>query len=154
MTSLTTMPAMTPQKTPPLPLLLSIFLTLLAGDAQARVWQRVEAVEVDVLAAAVALPERLRRAVQPSQGFVDVPEKPTLLGREEKRLLALHRVRSLIGHVEGVRAQVAVRRLRRCAERLAVVAQLLQDTLPLLEQALLEVCEGLLGHGLRLLRAG
>jgi hypothetical protein len=116
--------------------------------------QRVEAVEVDVLAAAVALPERLGRAVQPPQRFVDVPEKAAFLRREEERLLALHRVRSLIGHVERVRAQVAVRRLRGGAERLAVVSQLLQDTLPLLEQALLEVRERLLGHGLRLLRAG
>src|SRR5688500_18748842 len=60
MTSLMTTAAMMLQKRRPLALLLSIFLTLLAGDAQARVRQRVEPVEVDVLAAAVALAEGLR----------------------------------------------------------------------------------------------
>src|SRR5688572_32894801 len=99
---------MTPQKRKALGLLLSIFLTLLAGDAQARVRQRVEPVVIDVLTAAVALAERLRRAVQPAQRLVDVPEEPPFLAREQERLLALHGVGPLIGHVEGVRAQVAV----------------------------------------------
>src|SRR5687768_14170055 len=135
-------------------LLLSIFLTLLAGDAQARMGKRVESIVVDVLTTAVALPERVGRAVQPPQGLVDVPEEPSLLAREEKRLLPLHGVRALVGHVEGIRAEVPVRRLRRCAEGLAVVAKLLQDALALLEQPLLEVGERLLVHRLGLLRTG
>src|SRR5215213_9891736 len=90
---------------------LCIFLALLALDAEAGVRQRVEALEGDVLPAIVTLAEGLGRAVQATQRLIDVPEEPALLAREEKRLLALHRVRALIGHVEGVAAQVAVRLL-------------------------------------------
>jgi len=39
--------------------LLSIFFFLLARDAESRVGQRVETIVVDVLAAILALPERL-----------------------------------------------------------------------------------------------
>src|SRR5688572_10655015 len=105
MTSLATTATMTLQKSGALALLLSIFLTLLAGDAQARVRQRVEPVEIDVLAAAVALPERLGRAVQAAERLIDVPEEPPLLRGEKERLLALHRIGPLVGHVERVRAQ-------------------------------------------------
>ena len=56
-------------------LLLCIFFALFAREAEARMGQRIEAIEVDLLAAAVALAERLRRAIEPAQRFVDVPEK-------------------------------------------------------------------------------
>src|SRR5688500_9073432 len=62
-TSLITTDAITPQNNPASALLLSIFLTLLAGDAQARVGERVEPIEIDVLTAVVALTEGLRRAI-------------------------------------------------------------------------------------------
>src|SRR5687767_92881 len=39
-------------------LLLPIFLALLVLDAQARMWERVESVEIDVLPALLALAER------------------------------------------------------------------------------------------------
>src|SRR5688500_2164546 len=142
------------QNRPPLGLLLPIFFALLAGDAQPRVWERIEPVEVDVLAAAVALAERLGRAVHAAKCLVDVPQEPALLPREEERLLALHRVRPLIGHVERVAAQVAIGVLRGRAERLIVVAEFLQHSLALLEQSLLEVLQLLLGHRLGLLGAG
>src|SRR5205085_769385 len=71
--------------------------------------------------------------------------------REEERLLALHRVGPLVGHVERVRAQIAVALLLARAEGLAVVTELLEDPLALLQQPLLEVAELLLGHRLELL---
>src|SRR5687767_13653552 len=126
--------------------LLSIFLFLLAREAEPRVRQRVEPVEVDVLAAAVALAERLRRAVDAPQRLVDVPEEAPFLAREEERLLPLHRFRALVRHVEGVAAQIAVRFLG----GVLMVAELLQYALALLEQPLLEVLEHLLRHRLRL----
>ena len=79
-----------------------IFLALLALDAVARVRQRVEPLEGDVVAAVVALAERLGRPVQPAQRLVDVPEEPPFLAREQERLLALHGVGALVGHVERV----------------------------------------------------
>src|SRR5688500_497923 len=112
MTSLVTTAAMTLQKSPALALLLSIFLTLLAGDAQARVRQRVEAVEVDVLPATVALDERLRRAVHATERFIDVPEEAAFLVCEEKCHILLHGVGALVWRVERVRANVSVRGLR------------------------------------------
>src|SRR3712207_5737029 len=87
---------------PPLPL--CIFLALLALDAVPRVRQGVEPLVGDVLPAVVALPERLRRAIEPAERLVDVPEEPPLLAREEEGFLALHRVGALVGHVEGVAA--------------------------------------------------
>src|SRR5215213_4575764 len=90
-----------------LPLLLSIFLALLARDAVARVRQRVEPLEGNVFAAVVALPEGLGRLVQPPERLVDVPEEAPFLAGEEERLLALHGVGALVRHVEGVRTQVA-----------------------------------------------
>src|SRR6185312_2896907 len=156
-TSIATTPATNVQKSPGLGLLwlllLGIFLSLLARKAEPGVGKCIQPVEIDVLTAIVTLPERLRRPVQPAQRFVDVPQEPALLAREEECLLAFHRVRSLVRHVEGVRAQVAVRRLRRGVERLAVVAELLEHPLPLFEQPLLEVREQLLCHRLVLLRA-
>src|SRR5688500_7732397 len=141
------------QNSAALGLLLSIFLALLVLDAQARMRKRVEPVEVDVLAALLALAEGLWRPVQAAERLVDVPEEATLLGCEQKSLLPLHGVGALICHMERVRSQVAVRRLRSRVECLAVVAQLLEHALPLLEQSLLEVRQHLLGHGLGLLRA-
>src|ERR687895_301180 len=52
------------QKSAALGLLFSIFLALLVLDAQPRVRQRVEPVEVDVFAALLALAERLRGPVE------------------------------------------------------------------------------------------
>ena len=85
--------------------------------------QRVEAVEGDVLAAAVALAVRLRRPVDPAQRLVDVPEEPPFLAGEEERLLALHGVGALVGHVERVAAQVTVRVLRRLGHHVLVMAR-------------------------------
>src|SRR6266511_6341147 len=104
---------------------LSIFFALLALDAIACVRQGVESLERYLLSAIVALAELLGRAVQPAKSFVDVPEKAAFLTGEEERLLALHRVRSLIGHVERVGAQVAVSALRSRSESLVIVPQLL-----------------------------
>src|SRR3712207_4461955 len=67
-------------------LLLRIFLTLLAVEAVARVRERVQPLEGDVVAARVTLPERLGRAVQAAQRLVDVPEEPPFLARHEERL--------------------------------------------------------------------
>ena len=64
-----------PARTASALLRLCIFLALLALDAVARVRQRVEPLEGDVVAAVVALAERLGRAVQPAQRLVDVPEE-------------------------------------------------------------------------------
>src|SRR5687767_756841 len=141
------------QKSEALGLLLPIFLALLVLDAEPRMRQRVEAVEVDVLAALLALAEGLGRPVQTTQRLVDVPEETPFLGSEQEGLLALHGIGALIGHVERIGAQVAVGRLRRRIERLAVVAKLLEHALALLEQPLLEVRQHLLAHRFGLLRA-
>src|SRR5882672_12298024 len=87
---------------------LSICLLRLALDAQARVGQRVEPVEADLLAALLALAEALRRPVQAAQRLVHVPEVAALLRGEQERFLALHRVGALVGHMERVARQVAV----------------------------------------------
>src|SRR5688500_6675478 len=150
-TSATSTAISTLQKVAGLGALLSNLVLLLAGDAVPRVRQGIEALEGDQLPAALAVAERLGGAVQASQRLVDVPEEPSLLAREEERLLPLHGVRALIGHVERVRAQVAVRRLRRRPEGLVVVPELLEHALALLEQPLLEVLQLLLRHSLRLL---
>src|ERR1051325_4060877 len=115
--SATAMPINTGQNSRPLSLL-CIFLPLLAVDAVARMWQRVQPLECNLVSTLVALAEILRRTIQPAQGFVDVPEKAAFLAGEEERFFALHRVRSLIGHMEGVAAQVSIRRLRRGAKSL------------------------------------
>src|ERR1035437_5923872 len=151
--SASTTDATTPKKRRGFGLLLSIFLALLALDAVAGVRQRVEAFEPDLASALVAAAVRLRRAVQASQRFVDVPEKAALLAREEERLLALARVGALVGHVERVRGQVAVGALRRGAEGLVVMAKLLEHALAFLEQPLLKVRDLLLDHRLELLFA-
>src|SRR4051794_17576121 len=129
-------------------LFLCIFFALLAREAEARVRQRIEPIEVDLLPAAVAAPERLGRAIEPAQRLIDVPEEPTLRAREEKRLLALHGVGALIRHVERVRAQIPVGRLQCRTERLAVAAKLFHDALALVEEALFEVRQSLLRHRL------
>src|SRR4029077_5311775 len=141
-----------PQKRGGLGLALSIFFALLALDAIPGVRKRVETLEADLPAAVVALAELLGIAIEPSKRFVDVPEETTFLAREQKRLLALHCVGSLIGHVERICAQIAVRTLRCRPESLVVVAQLLQHALPLLEETLLEVLKALFGHRLRFCR--
>src|SRR4051794_13345257 len=58
---------------------LPIFLFLLAGDAEPRVRQRIQPLEVDLLTALVAMAELVRAAVQPAQGLVHVPEVAAFL---------------------------------------------------------------------------
>src|ERR1051325_3783043 len=121
----------TGQKSPAL--LLCIFLTLFAIDAIAGVGQRIEPLERDLVAALVALAEALRAAIQPAQRFVDVPQEAAFLAREEERLLAFHRVRSLIRHVKRIAAQIAVGVLRRASEHFVGAAELLEHALALVE---------------------
>src|SRR6266550_5264104 len=137
-----------PQKRGGLGLALSIFFALLALDAIPGVRQRVETLETDLSSAIVALAELLRIAIEAAKRLVDVPQKAAFLAREQKRLFALHCVGALIGHVEGVCAQIAIRALRSRSESLVVVPQLLQDALPLFEQALLKMLEVFLRHRL------
>src|SRR5574338_291756 len=127
---------------------LSIFLFLLAGDAEPRVRQGIQPLEVDLLPALVAVTELLRRAVQAAERLVDVPEIAAFLRGEEELLLALHGVGALIGHVERVRGEIAVGGLQGRVEGVVVVAQLLHDTGPLFQQTLLEMCELFLVHAL------
>src|SRR5450759_5208673 len=128
-----------PQKRGVLGLALSIFFALLALDAIPGVRQRVETLEADLSPAVVALAELFGIAIEPAKFFVDVPEETAFLAREQKCLLALFCVCTLIGHGKGISAQIAVRILRRRSESFVVVAQLLQDALSLLEQSLLEL---------------
>ena len=99
-------------------------------------------------------PNCLGSAVEPAQRLVDVPEEAALLAREEERLLALHGVGALVGHVERIGREIAVGRLRRGVERLAVLAELLEHAAALIEQTLLEVRQQLLAHRLGALGAG
>src|SRR4029077_4002742 len=147
--STTTTVISVPQKRGGLGLALSIFLALLALDTVPGVRERIEPLEADLPPAIVTLAELLRIAIEPAEGFVDVPEETAFLAREQERLFALHCVGALIGHVEGVCAQIAVRTLRCRSESLVVVPQLLQDALPLFEQSLLEMLQALLRHRLR-----
>src|SRR5262249_24918342 len=107
----------------------------------------------NLVAALMALPEVVRITVEAAERLVDVPEETPFLTGEEERLLALHRVGSLVGHVERVAAQVAVRGLRRGAERFVGASKLLEHALSLVEQPLLEMLKHLLAQSLRLLRA-
>src|SRR5512134_3052294 len=84
----------------------SILLSLLACDAERRVRQRLEALPLDRLAAHLAFPEPLGLLVQAAQGAVDLIQLSPLLGREQERLLALHRVGALVGHVKRVGAEI------------------------------------------------
>src|SRR5262245_36502893 len=104
------------RRSAPLPIL---FLAL-ALDAAPRVRQGVEPVEPDLFAALLAAAERFGRLVETAQGLVHVPEVAAFLRREQERLLALHRVSPLVGHVERVARQVAVGRLQARVERLVV----------------------------------
>src|ERR1051326_1972870 len=96
-TSLATMAIRIGQKV--FQLSLRIFFALLALDAVAGVRKRIETLERNLLAAVVALAERLRRLVQPPQRLIDVPQEPAFLAREQECLLALHGVVPLIRHV-------------------------------------------------------
>src|SRR6476469_7238231 len=60
---------------------LAIFLFLLAGDAQPRVRQRIQPLEVDLLAALVAMPELVRGAIQAAERLVHVHAVAALLRR-------------------------------------------------------------------------
>src|SRR5205085_8931856 len=68
------------------------------------------------------------------------------LGREEELLLPLHRVGSLIRHMERIGGEVAIGGLQRGIEGLVVVAQLLHDTGTFLHQALLQMGQLFLVH--------
>src|SRR6266550_1057860 len=151
MTSATTITTTTDQKSGGLDLPLCIFLTLLAIDAVSRVWQRVQPLVRNILSAIVTHAECLGRAIKPSQSFVQMPEESSLLACKEKCFFSLHRVGALIGHMERVRAQVAVGALRRRAERLVVMPELFQHATTLLHQSLLEMIEHLLGQRLEFL---
>src|SRR5690242_15179530 len=122
----------------------AIFFLRLAADAQPCVRQRIEPLEPDLLATLLALAKLVRRLVQPPQGLVHVPEVAALLRSEQERLLALHGIRALIGHVEGVAREVAVGRLQARVEGLIVVAELLHYSSALLQQPLFQVGELLL----------
>src|SRR6266404_6219866 len=138
-----------PQKRGGLALALSIFFALLALDAISGVRQRVETLETDLSSAIVALAELLWIAIEAAKRLVDVPQKAAFLAREQKRRFAFHCVSALMGHGEGVCAQIPVRSLRGPSESLIVVPQLLQDALPLFEQALLKMLEVFFRHRLR-----
>ena len=84
--------------------------------------------------------------VEAAERLVDVPEVPALLGRHQELLFPLHGVGALVGHVEGVGAQVAIGALQRRVEGLVVVAEFLHDPGALLDQSLLEVRQLLLVH--------
>src|SRR5437868_9044310 len=75
-------------------LFLCIFLALLAVDAIAGVREGVQPLESNFVTALMAFAESFRRPIQAAKGFVDVPQETTFLTREQKRLLALHRVGS------------------------------------------------------------
>src|SRR5687768_2107167 len=111
--SATTTVSRTDQNSGVLALPLCIFFTQLAVDAVPRVRKRIETLVGDVEPAVVALAERFGRAVETAQRLVEVPQETTLLAREQERLLAFHRVRALVGHVERVRAQVPIGTLGR-----------------------------------------
>src|SRR6185437_10908712 len=104
--SAATMPSTSDQNTPLSVLFgllpLSIFLTLLAGYAQPGMRQRVETIKVDFPTTRLALPEDLRRLVEPPERLIDVPEEPPLLTGKEKCLFTLHGIGALIGHVKRV----------------------------------------------------
>src|SRR6266550_559718 len=137
-----------PQNRGGLGLPLSIFFALLALDAIPGVGQRVETLETDISSAVVTFAELLGIPIKPPQRFVDVPEKTTFLTRKQKRFLALHRVGALIGHVERIRAQITIGALGRRTECLVVVTKLLENPLPLFEQAFLKVLQALFRHRL------
>src|SRR5437879_4819479 len=118
--------------------LLVLFL-LLAGDAQAGVRQRVEALEADLPAAVLAPAEVVGGAIQPAERLVQVPEVAALLRGEEELLLPLHRVGTLVRHVKGVGGEVTVGVLQGRVEGLVVVAELLHHPRALVQQSLLEM---------------
>src|SRR5204862_6876940 len=106
----------------------------------------VEPLEADLFAALLALTEFLRRLEQSPQRLVHMPEVAPLLRGEQERLLALHGIGALIGHVERVAREVAVGRLQARVEGFIVVAELLHYSGALLVEALLEVGELLLAQ--------
>ena len=109
-----------------------------------RVRQRVEPLERRSPCRSCGTPELLGRAVQPAQRLVDVPEEPAFLRREEERLLPLHRVGALVGHVERVGGQVAVGRLVAGLELVRRSGPAPSAPRALFQQPLLEVLELLL----------
>src|SRR5215217_4903707 len=94
----------------------AIFLFLLAGNAEPGMRQGVQPFEVDLLAALLAVTKFLGIAVEPPQRLVHMPEIPALLRGKEELLLPLHRVGSLIRHMEGIGREIAVGGLQRGVE--------------------------------------
>src|SRR4029078_6165205 len=146
MTSAMTITTTTLQNSGGLALPLCIFLTLLAVDAETRMRERIEAFVCAILPAIVALAESLGRTVEPSQRLIEMPEEATFLAGEQERLLTLHRVSSLVCHVEGVSAQIPVSTLRGRTECLVIMPELLEDALSLVHQSLLEMLEHFFCH--------
>src|SRR5205823_9882874 len=89
------------------------------------------------------------RLVQAAQRLVHVPQIAAFLGRKQERLLSLHGVGALVGHVKRIARQVAVRGLQARVERFVVVPELLHDARPLFQQPLFEVRQLFLVQALR-----
>src|SRR5690606_8087901 len=103
------------------------------------VGERVQALEGDLLVAAVADPELLRLVVEPAQRVLDAVEVAALLAGEQERLLPLHGVGPLIGHVEGIAGQVRVRAVPGELGLFLEAPEGAKGTLPFAEEATLEV---------------
>src|SRR5690606_8651662 len=115
------------------------FLPELAVQAIARVRQRVQALEGDFLLAVVTDAEVLRFGIQSAQRVLDAVQVPAFLAREKEGLFALHGVRSLISHVEGVARQIRIRRITGQLGLLLKSPERPQGALPLPQEALLDV---------------
>src|SRR6266478_1068657 len=123
-----------------------IFFLRFALDAQSGVRQRVQSLEADLVAALLALAEFLRPLKQPPQRLVHVPEVAPLLRGEQERLLALHGVGALIGHMKRVAREVPIGRLQARVEGLVVIAELLHHPGALLEVGQLFLIQAALGR--------
>src|SRR5690349_8281059 len=80
----------------------AIFFLRLALDAEAGVGQRVQPLESDFFAALMTLAEGFRRAVEPPERLIHMPEIAPLLRCEEKLFLPLHGVGPLVRHMKGI----------------------------------------------------
>ncbi len=138
----------------PLRLLLSIFFTLLARDAEPRVRQRIEAVEIDLVAAADGSGRTSR-----ASGTAGAAPRRCARGNALPGSRRGTPSRAPSRRCPGPPCGTSTTRGRRrrsaaCVERLAVLAEFLQHAPALLEQPLLEVREQLLAHRLDLGRLG
>src|SRR5713101_2182864 len=80
-------------------------------------------------------------AMEREQSFLFASQVAPFLRGKKERLLPLHRVGALIGHVERIARQVAIGCLETRVERLAVVAQLLDHPRALFEEPLLKMAQ-------------